>query len=300
MRRLTIIFTAVTLLNLSGCVVVAVGALSAAGASGMKKEESNSLPAEVKLNQKDEKLAADSSKEVVSLENLAQSFSMNTSEVEAHPENLIDIPMPIKEETQVSGEQVSGEQVSGEQVSGEQVSGDAEPLKLGVLNINNTSLSNLTGHAWKVVAIKDSKDFTFKSDDSVIVFSENQKMKGFFGCNTINGKFKANPDGKFVMRSLKSTNYACNDSRELESKFEALLILADQFFINDQTLYLGFKGRSILAFVKTSKSTNLLDLKKSNRKKITDSVHVDQKKSRGSIRTKKHSLGTEEAKAKNQ
>ena len=285
MRRLTIIFTAVTLLNLSGCVVVAVGALSAAGASGMKKEESNSLPVEVKLNQKDEKLAADSSKEVVSLENLAQSFSMNTSEVEAHPENLIDIPMPIKEETQVSGEQVSG---------------DAEPLKLGVLNINNTSLNNLTGHAWKVVAIKDSKDFTFESDDSVFVFSENQKMKGFFGCNTINGKFKANPDGKFVMRSLKSTNYACNDSRELESKFEALLILADQFFINDQTLYLGFKGRSILAFVKTSKSTNLLDLKKSNRKKITDSVHVDQKKSRGSIRTKKHSLGTEEAKAKNQ
>ena len=285
MRRLTIIFTAVTLLNLSGCVVVAVGALSAAGASGMKKEESNSLPVEVKLNQKDEKLAADSSKEVVSLENLAQSFSMNTSEVEAHPENLIDIPMPIKEETQVSGEQVSG---------------DAEPLKLGVLNINNTSLNNLTGHAWKVVAIKDSKDFTFKSDDSVFVFSENQKMKGFFGCNTINGKFKANPDGKFVMRSLKSTNYACNDSRELESKFEALLILADQFFINDQTLYLGFKGRSILAFVKTSKSTNLLDLKKSNRKKITDSVHVDQKKYRGSIRTKKHSLGTEETKAKNQ
>ena len=285
MRRLTIIFTAATLLNLSGCVVVAVGALSAAGASGMKKEESNSLPVEVKLNQKDEKLAADSSKEVVSLENLAQSFSMNTSEVEAHPENLIDIPMPIKEETQVSGEQVSG---------------DAEPLKLGVLNINNTSLNNLTGHAWKVVAIKDSKDFTFKSDDSVIVFSENQKMKGFFGCNTINGKFKANPDGKFVMRSLKSTNYACNDSRELESKFEALLILADQFFINDQTLYLGFKGRSILAFVKTSKSTNLLDLKKSNRKKITDSVHVDQKKYRGSIRTKKHSLGTEETKAKNQ
>ena len=285
MRRLTIIFTAVTLLNLSGCVVVAVGALSAAGASGMKKEESNSLPVEVKLNQKDEKLAADSSKEVVSLENLAQSFSMNTSEVEAHPENLIDIPMPIKEETQVSGEQVSG---------------DAEPLKLGVLNINNTSLNNLTGHAWKVVAIKDSKDFTFESDDSVFVFSENQKMKGFFGCNTINGKFKANPDGKFVMRSLKSTNYACNDSRELESKFEALLILADQFFINDQTLYLGFKGRSILAFVKTSKSTNLLDLKKSNRKKITDSVHVDQKKYRGSIRTKKHSLGTEETKAKNQ
>ena len=285
MRRLTIIFTAVTLLNLSGCVVVAVGALSAAGASGMKKEESNSLPVEVKLNQKDEKLAADSSKEVVSLENLAQSFPMNTSEVEAHPENLIDIPMPIKEETQVSGEQVSG---------------DAEPLKLGVLNINNTSLSNLTGHAWKVVAIKDSKDFTFKSDDSVIVFSENQKMKGFFGCNTINGKFKANPDGKFVMRTLESTNYACNDSRELESKFEALLILADQFFINDQTLYLGFKGRSILAFVKTSKSTNLLDLKKSNRKKITDSVHVDQKKSRGSIRTKKHSLGAEETKAKNQ
>ena len=150
------------------------------------------------------------------------------------------------------------------------------------------------------MAIKDSKDFTFESDDSVFVFSENQKMKGFFGCNTINGKFKANPDGKFVMRSLKSTNYACNDSRELESKFEALLILADQFFINDQTLYLGFKGRSILAFVKTSKSTNLLDLKKSNRKKITDSVHVDQKKYRGSIRTKKHSLGTEETKAKNQ
>ena len=151
--------------------------------------------------------------------------------------------------------------------------------------VNNTSLSNLSAHAWKIVGIRGAKDFHFKSDDSVFLFAKDLKFKAFLACNSIFGKYEADGAGKFLLRDLNSSHKSCNESRDQEVLIESMLLAVDGYFIDHQTLYLGSKGKPVLAFTETNKSVNAMESKRSAKTKVEVQVHGNSKKSKRSSKT---------------
>jgi heat shock protein HslJ len=150
--------------------------------------------------------------------------------------------------------------------------------------INNTSLNNLSVHAWKIVGIRGAKDFHFKSDDSVFLFSKDLKFKAFLACNSIYGKYEADGAGKFLLRDLNSSNKSCNDSRDQEVLIESMLLAVDGYFIDNQTLYLGAKGKPVLAFTETSKTVKAVESQRSSKGKSGNKTKGKSKRSKTSAK----------------
>lgn len=119
--------------------------------------------------------------------------------------------------------------------------------------INNTSIDNLTGHAWKVIGQKDVKAFSFKSENSVFNFSKRGVFEAFISCNALSGKMQIDNAGKFFLSNLHSSNDLCADGRDQEVGIINQLLLANKFAIYDHTLILSVSDEPVLAFNATDK-----------------------------------------------
>ncbi len=64
-----------------------------------------------------------------------------------------------------------------------------------------------------------------------------------------------------------------------------LLLAVDGYFIDNQTLYLGTKGKPVLAFTETSMSINRMDFRKPVIEKSSDVMQQAHKKSRASAKS---------------
>ncbi len=133
--------------------------------------------------------------------------------------------------------------------------------------VNNTSLDNLSSHAWKLIAVRGVKDFSIKHSESIFVFSRDFQFRAFVTCNDLVGKYEANDAGRFLLSKLKSTNKTCSISREQEVLIESMLLSANEFFINDQILTLGFQGKANLAFEAKVGHGEIKGIKKQMRRK---------------------------------
>ena len=228
-------------------------------------------PEEVKIEQSAVQHADVPAEVVVAQLSNIETPSTQPLEVEVQPEVSMEISMPGPESLAASNEEVSPSTV--------------DPQRLDNKVINNTSLPNLTAHAWKIAGIRGVNDVHFKSEDSVIVFSKDSKFKAFLACNLINGRYEANSAGKFLLRGLISSHQPCHDSRDQEVLIESILLAVDGYFIDNQTLYLGAKGKPLLAFTETSKSINTIDSRKPVIEKPSDVMQQAHKKSRASAKS---------------
>ncbi len=295
MRCLSTISIILILLNLSGCLVVAAGAIGAAGKAVndmkdpspstkpttkeaqpelVKSEEVKSVeikPEEVKIEQSAVQHADVPAEVVVAQLSNIDTPSTQPLEVEVQPEVSMEIAMPGPESLAASNEEVSPSTV--------------DPQRLDNKVINNTSLPNLTAHAWKIAGIRGVNDVHFKSEDSVIVFSKDSKFKAFIACNSIYGKYEANSAGKFLLLGLISSHQPCHESRDQEVLIESMLLAVDGYFIDNQTLYLGTKGKPVLAFTETSKSINRMDSRKPVIEKSKDTAQGPRKKFKASAKS---------------
>jgi hypothetical protein len=114
--------------------------------------------------------------------------------------------------------------------------------------INNTSIDNLTGHAWKVIGQRDVKAFSFKSENSVFNFSKRGVFEAFISCNVIYGKMQIDNAGKFFLSNLHSSNDLCSGGRDQEVGIINQLILTNKFAIYDKTMILSVDDMPVLAF----------------------------------------------------
>ena len=197
----------------------------------------------------------------------AESLQLDSALSQEQPEELLDMQMPEMQDMADNKPTSNNDHQTSHQM------------------INNTSLNNLSAYAWKIVGIRGAKDFHFKSDNSVFVFAKDLKFKAFLACNSIHGRYEADGTGKFLLRDLTSSNKACNDSRDQEVLIESMLLAVDGYFIDNQTLYLGSKGKLVLAFAETSKSINVVDSQKNIRGKSKERPQRKYKKFKGSTKS---------------
>lgn len=117
--------------------------------------------------------------------------------------------------------------------------------------------------------------------DAAFVFASNGLFSGFGGCNYFSGKFKANNEGDFLITSLKSSNEACSNNNDDETKLINTLIMADRFQIQDTTLTLLSEQLPLLT-LDNSKNINITQLiqKSSNLKRAKQHKIRKQKASR--------------------
>ena len=134
-------------------------------------------------------------------------------------------------------------------------------------SINRTSVNQLTMHPWKVIGIRRAPHLNFNVDNTVFIFSKNNDFKAFVSCHTFAGKFEADADGKFFLTKLTSSNEHCEEPREQEVLIESLLLSANFFVINDETLMLGSQGVAELAFAPTYHSMSFNAVTKSKQTK---------------------------------
>lgn len=200
-------------------------------------------------------------------EPVAEGPQLDSTLSQEQPEELLDIQMPaMQDETDQNDTTSNADHANAHQV------------------INNTSLNNLSAHAWKIVGIRGAKDFHFKPDDSVFLFAKDLKFKAFIACNSIYGRYEADGAGKFVLRDLNSSNKSCNDSRDQEVLIESMMLAVDGYFIDNQTLYLGSKGKPVLAFTETSKTVKAAESQRSLKARSEGKSKGKSKKSKGSAK----------------
>jgi len=197
---------------------------------------------------------------------VAEGRQLDSTLSQEQPEELLDMQMPEVQDEVDQNQTISNDHASSHQV------------------INNTSLNNLSAHAWKIVGIRGAKEFHFKSDDSVFLFAGNRKFKAFLSCNSIYGKYEADSMGKFLLRDLNSSNKSCNDSRDQEVLIESMLLAVDGYFIDNQILYLGTKGKSVLAFTETSKTVKAAESQRASKGKSESKSKEKSKRSKGSAK----------------
>ena len=121
-------------------------------------------------------------------------------------------------------------------------------------SVNNTSIANLIAHPWRIKPINTEQESIFSFENSILSFSKDYKFKALLSCNYISGRFDADDNGNFIIKKLYSSNRSCFDSSRQEALLKSKLLLADEFFISRQTLVLGTKGSTTLAFVETNSS----------------------------------------------
>jgi len=123
--------------------------------------------------------------------------------------------------------------------------------------------------------------------DVAFVFASNGQFSGFGGCNYFSGKFKANNEGDFLITSLKSSNEACSNNNNDETKLINTLIMADRFQIQDTTLTLLSEQLPLLT-LDNSKEINITQLieKSSNLKRAKQHKIRKQKASKSKQKTK--------------
>ena len=219
--------------SLSGCAVAIVGAIGAAGISNIDKKDVEPTVANNSLsikNQEDESALPNAAKQPV-----AEVFTEHKADlVLSKPkESSEDIVLVDKNTPFITEEQSA--QHSNVELKSHKI-------------INNTSLVKLSSHAWKLIAVRGIKDFNTKRSESIFMFSRDFQLRAFVTCNNLVGKYEANDAGRFLLSKLKSTNKTCSASREQEVLIESMLLSANEFFIDDQTLTLGFQGKANLAF----------------------------------------------------
>lgn len=133
--------------------------------------------------------------------------------------------------------------------------------------INNTSLSQLTAHRWKLSVMRGVSESGLNADATVFEFAKDFNFKVSLPCSYIYGKYQAEDSGQFLLRKLDFKNRACESGKEQEALLKTSLLSADEFFINDRTLILGMQGQSILGFVETDKSIDMTGLESKSSKK---------------------------------
>ena len=237
---------------LTGCAVAIVGAIGAAGISNIDKKDVDLSAAKHNLpikNKADELVLTNEPKPLV-----AKVLSEKKDEpiLSNHQKSSADIVMVNKNVP-----------VMIEHFTAEIPKSEVTPNKI----INNTSLVNLSSHAWKLIAVRGIEDFNIKPSESIFVFSREFQLRAFITCNDLVGKYEANDAGRFLLSKLKSTNKTCSISREQEVLIESMLLSANEFFINDQILTLGFQGKANLAFEAKVGHGEIKGIKKQMRRK---------------------------------
>ena len=219
--------------SLSGCAVAIVGAIGAAGISNIDKKDVEPAAANNRLlikNQEDEAVLSKAVKQPV-----AEVFTEHKAEL------ALRKPQDSSEDIVIADKSTP---VVTEQQSAQHPNTELTPHII----INNTSLDKLSSHAWKLIAVRGIKDFNIKRSESIFMFSRDFQLRAFVTCNNLVGKYEANDAGRFLLSKLKSTNKTCSASREQEVLIESMLLSANEFFIDDQILTLGFQGKANLAF----------------------------------------------------
>ena len=118
---------------------------------------------------------------------------------------------------------------------GKSVSGDlASKYKL------QKAMPALTDHFWKLHSVYGNI-IAWDQDNGkhphLIFKSEENKIVGYNGCNSINGNFEVN-DYKITLSQLASTRMACPES-DLETQFMQALEETDSYFIKDDIMALS-------------------------------------------------------------
>lgn len=139
-----------------------------------------------------------------------------------------------------------------------QTKADTQKKILSIQAIPTNQLELLNKSPWSVKSSPSIQNAD-SLKDTAFVFASNGQFSGFGGCNYFSGKFKANNEGDFLITSLKSSNEACSNNNNDETKLINTLIMADRFQIQDTTLTL-LSEQLPLVTLDNSKEINITQL----------------------------------------
>lgn len=274
-------------ISITGCAVAVVGAIGAAGVSTVDKPNDKNKEPAVKVYPLE--VRAQPVEQV--FEPAAQSTTLPAAEAQAVDNQVVDstvlsppapdestaptISLAVDEPSQVTSLDFPVGESQAALSAEVAASSDTPSLPTARKAINNTSFEHLVEHPWKLVGMRGVTDFTFDANQSVFVFSKHGDFKALLSCNFISGRFAADDGGKFLLSKLNFSHKTCTTSRDQEVAIVSMLLDANEFFINGETLMLGMQGKSILAFSPTEKHLDLNEVNKTT--EVKRPAHVKPK-----------------------
>lgn len=117
-------------------------------------------------------------------------------------------------------------------------------------------ISQLNSHGWQVTQIAKQSGFNFDADHWIFNFAPNGKYKAFGTCNYLSGSFKTDTNGNFRISNLDGSNNRCEDGKDEETAIFNMLLLADSYEINGDTLLLKSNGQPLINLKASDKNVN--------------------------------------------
>ena len=115
---------------------------------------------------------------------------------------------------------------------------------------------------WKLESMEGKDYSSFKNNDSEVgftLFSDNNKVSGYAGCNRFFGTYKFEPGNRISFSSMGATKMACPNIAFNENEFLKIFELADNYTITGDRLELNVGRRAPLAvFKKDGNSANVI------------------------------------------
>lgn len=102
------------------------------------------------------------------------------------------------------------------------------------------SLPEIRNKYWKLVELNGKKVQHYeknKREPHMILKTDENRVHGSGGCNTFNGSYQLKEGNRITFSKIASTLMAC-ENMETEQEFFKVLELADNYFINSDTLFL--------------------------------------------------------------
>lgn len=114
----------------------------------------------------------------------------------------------------------------------------------------------LTGHNWQITEVTKQASLTLGEDRWIFNFAANGKYKAFGTCNFLSGSYKTDEAGTFRVSNLDGSNNRCSEEKDEEALIFNMLLLADSFEMNGDTLILKSGGQALMALKPSDKEVS--------------------------------------------
>lgn len=115
----------------------------------------------------------------------------------------------------------------------------------------------LTNHGWQITQMSKPAGLTFDADHWYFNFASNGKYKAFGSCNYVGGSYKVDGTGTFRINNLDGSNNHCGDGKDEEAAVFNILLMADSYEINGDTLLLKSTGQPLMTLKVSDKIVDL-------------------------------------------
>ena len=132
----------------------------------------------------------------------------------------------------------------------------------------------LISHAWQIKKVTKQPEFEFNTNHWIFNFQSDEKYRAFGICNYLKGSYEASNNGGFRISKLDSSNNHCDNAKDDEAKVFNMLIMADSFAIDRETLLLKNNGQVLIELEASDK-----DAKPEMEKRNHNSKEISQRSS---------------------